>query len=192
MAEMWEIIQVELSSQNEDRFIGSLTMLEAKHGIYRDCLGFSDFSNFDGVSIAYKGRLCITFKLKQPINVDNLYDQRYFEFNRKSKQKGKIITTMYNGVIKGLRSPGRRRMDSNNENMEQDDSLKIYIKGCEFQIAEEKIKLGLSYWGDVLSEISEETFHDPHDKEGTNRTGTYSVTIRLSKPIPQWIPMGGK
>ena len=81
-AEMRELIQVELNWQNEERFVGAIPMLEANHGIYRDCLGFKDLSYFDGVSIAFKLRLCIKFKLKQPINIENLYEKRYFEFKK--------------------------------------------------------------------------------------------------------------
>ena len=43
--------------QTEDggNFTGTVTMAEAKHGIYRDCLGFVDFKNFDGVRFSYRG-----------------------------------------------------------------------------------------------------------------------------------------
>ena len=58
-------------------------VVEAKHGIYRDCLGFKDFKNFDGVRFGFKGRPLVTFKLKEAINVDTLYENRFFEFTRK-------------------------------------------------------------------------------------------------------------
>ena len=50
-----EEIEIELLSCEDEKFTGSLTMQEAKHGIYRDCLGFKDFKNFDGVRFAYNG-----------------------------------------------------------------------------------------------------------------------------------------
>ena len=50
-----EQIEIELISCEDEKFTGSLTMQEAKHGIFRDCLGFKDFKNFDGVRFAYKG-----------------------------------------------------------------------------------------------------------------------------------------
>ena len=40
-----EEIEIELLSCEGASFTGSLTMQEAKHGIYRDCLGFKDFKN---------------------------------------------------------------------------------------------------------------------------------------------------
>ena len=42
--------------------------VEAKHGIYRDCLGFKDFGKLDGVRFAYKGRVLVTFKRETAIN----------------------------------------------------------------------------------------------------------------------------
>ena len=42
---MREEIEVELKSLNGLPFTGTITLLEAKHGIFRDCLGFKDFKN---------------------------------------------------------------------------------------------------------------------------------------------------
>ena len=50
-------------------FTGSLTIQEAKHGIYRDCLGFKDFKNFDGVLFAYMGVRIVAFKLSLHTNM---------------------------------------------------------------------------------------------------------------------------
>ena len=56
-------------------------MQEAKHGIYRYCLGFKDFKNFDGVCFAYKGVRLVAFKLKEIILVDELIEIQHFEYN---------------------------------------------------------------------------------------------------------------
>ena len=56
----------------------------------------------------------------QPINIDNLYDKKYFEFKRRSKQQRKVITTIFEGKIKGLRPTGRRRTDSDTTNQVAD------------------------------------------------------------------------
>ena len=45
--EMRQEIEVELQSLDEEKFSGTLTVLEAKHGIYRDCLELASFDNFD-------------------------------------------------------------------------------------------------------------------------------------------------
>ena len=41
-----EEIEIELKTVNGAPFTGSITIVEAKHGIYRDSLGFTDFKNF--------------------------------------------------------------------------------------------------------------------------------------------------
>ena len=41
----------------------TIKMQEARHDIFRDCLGFKAFSYFDGVRFAYEG---IRIKLKVP------------------------------------------------------------------------------------------------------------------------------
>ena len=77
-------MEVEFNTINGEKFFGSITPQEAKHVVFRDCLGFGDFSNFDGARIGYKGCPVVTFKLKSPINVDELYHLQFFNFNRKS------------------------------------------------------------------------------------------------------------
>ena len=61
-------------------------MQEAKYDIYRDYLGYNDFSNFDGVILAYKG-----VKLKELINVDGLVGWKNFDYKRKMKRVEKLL-----------------------------------------------------------------------------------------------------
>ena len=49
-----EII-VEINSLDGESYTGTVTMQEAKYGIYRDGLGFKEFKNFGGVRFAFKG-----------------------------------------------------------------------------------------------------------------------------------------
>ena len=192
--EMREEIEIEIGNSNGAQFTGTITMVEAKHGMYRDCLGFRDFSNFDGVRFAYKGRPLVTFKLKEPINVDTLYENRYFEFTRKSMKKGKLETTVIECKIKGLRPPRSCPSQARVSNVrtDPDGSVKVLIKGCEYRIPEDAIKNALSHWGELTSEIQEERFQDPHDPEGANRTGNYSVQMKMTSPVPEWLPIHGK
>ena len=76
----------------------SLTMQEAKHGIFRDCLGFKDLKNFDGVRFACKGVQIVAFKFKEAINVDELIPIQHFNYKRKIKR------SMYanDGTLVGL------------------------------------------------------------------------------------------
>ena len=68
--------------------IGTVTMTEVKHGMYRerDGLGFPDFKNFDGVRFSYKGVRIITFKLKEQIDIHQLIEKQHFEFKRSFKR----------------------------------------------------------------------------------------------------------
>ena len=69
---MRQEIEIGLISLNGSKFIGTITPQEAKFTVYRDTLGFPDFSNFDGVRFAFRGILVVVFKLKTAINVDEL------------------------------------------------------------------------------------------------------------------------
>ena len=75
-----EEIEIEMRNEDNESYIGTVTMTEAKHGIYRDGLGFRDFKNFDGVRFSFKGVRTVTFKLKQQIDVDKLIEKQFFEF----------------------------------------------------------------------------------------------------------------
>jgi hypothetical protein len=46
----------------------------AKHIVFKDCLQFGDFSNFDSALIGYKRTTSVTFKLKTAVNVDELFN----------------------------------------------------------------------------------------------------------------------
>ena len=50
-----EEIEIELLSCGGKNFTGTITMQEAKHGIFRDCLRSETFKNFEGVRFAFKG-----------------------------------------------------------------------------------------------------------------------------------------
>ena len=44
-----EKIDIELRDSEDESYNGTITMQEAKYEIFRECLGFKDFNNFDGV-----------------------------------------------------------------------------------------------------------------------------------------------
>ena len=60
---MRQEIEIGLFTLNDNKFVGTITPQEAKFTIYRDCLGFVDFSNFDEVRFAFRGVPVIVFKL---------------------------------------------------------------------------------------------------------------------------------
>ena len=191
---MREEIEIELVSCEGENFTGSLTMQEAKHGIFRDCLGFRDFKNFDGVRFAYKGVRIVAFKLKEAINVDELISIKHFDYKRKIRKNNAVKDQIIKCKIKGLRSEATKQYieRKSRENLDQTDgSTLVKISGCEYKVSEERLNDVLSHWGVPSSRIMEEVFDDPYDKEGSNRTGIYTVKMILHQKIPEWLPMDG-
>ena len=190
-----EELEIELRGENGEAFTGTITMTEAKHGIYRDCLGFEDFKNFDGVRFSYKGIRLVTFKLKEQMDVDSLVERRHFDYKRPVKRNGKMEFTTIRCKIRGLRSEGLKdyleRKEMQKSKTQEDGSTQIKITGCEYKVSSQQLKEVLSHWGTVTSEPKEEVFHDPHDTDGTNRTGVYVVRMILENEIPELIPFSG-
>jgi hypothetical protein len=68
----------------------------------------------------------------------------------------------------------------------------IRIEGCDFSVNIDQLTAWLSNFGEILSPIVEDCFQDDETNEGVNALGTYSVKMKLSKEIPQLLPMYGK
>ena len=191
---MRQEIEIELLSCEDEKFTGSLTMQEAKHGIFRDCLGFKDFKNFDGVRFAFKGIRIVAFKLKEAINVDDLIELQHFDYKRKIKKNNSLQDQIIRCKIKGLRSEATKmylERKAKENLVHEDGSTLVKITGCEYKVTEERLTEVLAHWGVMGSKIMEEVFHDPHDKEGSNRTGIYTVKMNLHQKIPEWLPLDG-
>ena len=183
-------IEVEIQTKNKKRFTGSITPIEAKHLIYKG-LGFTDHSNFDGVRINFKGKLIVTFKLIRPINIDELDTVEHFEFKRISTTNGKRNEEIIGCRIRGIRY--RPLMVSSFDNVEREDGIKVVkIEGCEYRVTKDEILQWLSHYGEVTSDLEEDCFREEVVSEGNNRTGNYTVMMKLDKQIPQLLPMCGK
>ena len=66
------------------------------------------------------------------------------------------------------------------------------IEGCEWKVPEEQITAWLGHFGTMESELEEDFFVDNTETEATNRTGNYSVLMKLETNMPQLIPMNGR
>ena len=175
----------------EKKFAGSITPLEVKHGIYIDKLGFLDHSNFDGVRIGFKGKLVATIKLIQPIDIDELCSVEYFDYVRKSTYRGKQTEEVIGCKIRGLRWK-QPTTSAFQEEPKDDSKTLVKIEGCEHRISKDQILTWLSLYGSVESDLEEDCFVDTKETEATNRTGNYSVMMKLEYKIPQLIPMAGR
>jgi hypothetical protein len=184
-------IEVEILTKNDRKFTGSITPLEAKYDIYLGALGFENHDNFDGVRINYKGKLVVTFKLIEPINIDDLSSVEHFEFKRMAKVNGKDYEDVIGCKIKGIRY--RAPTVGAFEDFKPDNGEKVVkIEGCEYRVTEEEILAWLSLYGEVTSDLKEDCFRDANHKTGNNRTGNYSITMKLERDIPQLLPMCGR
>lgn len=196
-----EEIEIEFGTINGEKFHGTITHREAKHCIFKECLGFGDYSNFDGARIGYKGAPVVTFKLKMAINVDELYPKQHFEFKRKSTRQGSTHVDVIGCKIRGLRRPDSVS-DSTKKlthNASADNGTKkILIQGCEYRIPRDVLVGFLANFGELTDELTEELFEDDDggspDTElgGTNRTGNYIARLKLRRDIPEWVPILGK
>jgi hypothetical protein len=188
---MRDEIEVEILTKNNRKFTGSVTPLEAKYDIYIKALQFENHDNFDGVRINYKGKLVVTFKLIQPINIDELDAYERFEFKRSSTVNGKKVEDVIGCKIKGIRY--RQPTVSEFDNVKQDDGERLVkIEGCEYRVSEDEILAWLSLYGEVKSELREDCFRDENQSTGHNRTGNYSILVKLEREIPQLLPMQGR
>ena len=140
----------------------------------------------------------MVFKLKEAIDVDELLPLQKFEFNRRSSRQGRTHIDVIGCKIRGLRAKASVTDSYPRFNPPQYDGTRmIKIEGCEYRVPEKVLVEFLEFFGEIKSEILEDTFQDgltPPGSEncGTDRTGTYSVNIKLYRKIPQLLPIMGK
>ena len=139
-------IAVEILSKNKKKFTGTITPIEAKHAIYIKGLGFTNHDNFDGVRISWKGKLIVTFKLIQPIDIDELASVEHFDFTRVSSANGKRIEETIGCRVKGIRY--KPTTTGPFDNIKPSDGAKIVrIEGCEYRVPEDEILAWLNLYG---------------------------------------------
>ena len=184
---------VDIKLIDGEPFKGTITRTEALKNIFVRALGFSPME-FHGATPSFRGHPIVIFKTKRLFNIDErLAGKSYFDYEKKVKtESGEKIVKM-SCTIKGIR-------EEDPEKRTKSTYTWLKIEGAEYQLKEEQIKMWLSEFGFVVSDITE-------DKEDTGKqssedediyedvdinTGIYSVKINLKKQIPQLIPMHGK
>ena len=192
-------IEIALMTLNGNKFIGTITPQEAKFIIYKESLGFTDFTNFDGVRFAFMGVPVVVFKLKTAINIDELIGIQNFEFKRTSTCQGKVHHDTIGCKIKGLRDHTRCPIPPQYplQGGDLDDGTReIKIYNCEYRVQKQTLVDFLGHYGVLVSDIVEELFEDggtgETEAEGTNRTGTYVAKVQLRVDIPELVPIEGR
>ena len=96
-------IVVEVHSLNGKQYSGTVTVTETRKTIFEQMLGFRQ-DDLASLTIGFNRGRIITYKLKQQVNVDELYEWENFEIERSI---GKDVNVL-GCKIRGLRNPANR------------------------------------------------------------------------------------
>ena len=172
-------IVIECQTLNGRPFKGTITFNEAVDSMFVEIMGFS-FNDLYSVRMRYSGCPIVKFKLKNQTNVDDLRSVEFFNLERGLD----IIACKILG-IHGMQSVPHYDGSEN-------DVRWVKIEGCEYQLTEEQIRKGLEPFGELLTPIREDICEDSDSERDRVGNGTNSVKMKLSSPIPQFLPMHGR
>ena len=193
-------IVVEVNTIDGEPYRGTVTTKEAIKTIFMGMLGFSK-TDLGSLTIGYSMGRIITFKLLNQFNIDQLESIEHFDFKRESlNRSGQRIEITMGCKIRGIRKV--RVNDQNDPNSYADTGHRwLKIEGCEYRIEKKEIHEWLSQLGEVVSDITEDKVECDFDSDSeediskpqqTIGSGTYSVKMKLTSNIPQFLPMCGK
>ena len=189
-----EII-VSIDTLNDEPYKGTITVREAVKEIFIGILEF-EREALASVSIGYnKGRI-VTFKLINQFDIDLLASVEEFSFNRQGQRKdGSLFEQKMGCKIRGIRKPNPTSSTTFNDNQ----TRWVKIEGCEYRVEKEELKTWMNYLGNVISEITEDRVDLDDESSGDEETpgfsvgtGIYSVKMRLTRALPQFVPICGK
>ena len=172
-----------------------MTNQEAIKTIFIGSLGFRKEA-LGSLTIGYsKGRI-ITFKLKEQFDIDQLACIEEFSFSRTcQRQNGETVKQNLGCKIRGI----HRNRINDESSYKSDGTRWVKIEGCEYRIEKEELNNWMGQLGEVVTEITEDRINLDGDSEGedpntgyTVGNGIYSVKMRLSREIPQFVPICGK
>ena len=90
-------IVVEILIMNGKDFVGTVTPTEARRTIFEEMLGFTQ-ADLAGVTIGYNRGRTVTYKLLQQVDIDELYELEYFDFERSIGQDVNSVSCKIRGV----------------------------------------------------------------------------------------------
>jgi hypothetical protein len=190
---MRDTFLVDILKMNGEPFKGTVPRTEALKYIFVRALGFKP-DEFHGATPGFRGNPTVLFKTKEIFNIDErLAGKSFFSYQKtvRTEQGEKIIDMSCS--IRGIR--------------EQDPTMRagpsytwLKIEGAEYHLKEEQLRLWLSEYGLLVSDITEDKEEQRPDSSEDDEiyndvdlnTGIYSAKMNLIKPIPQLIPMCGK
>jgi hypothetical protein len=190
---MRDTFLVDILKMNGEPFKGTVPRTEALKHIFVRALGFKP-DEFHGATPGFRCNPTVLFKTKEIFNIDErLAGKSFFSYQKtvKTEQGEKIIDMSCS--IRGIQ--------------EQDPTTRagpsytwLKIEGAEYHLKEEQLRLWLSEYGLLVSDITEDKEEQRPDSSEDDETynnidlntGIYSAKMNLIKPIPQLIPMCGK
>ena len=96
--------------------------------------------------------------------------------------KGTLTTDKIECKVTGIKYPTRDKVQTTNVNqpdeIQQETSIKI--KGCDSHDSANKIRNCLAYYGEILSEFTENTHYDPDPEAQPVCYGTHQIKMKLS------------
>ena len=132
----------------------------------------------------------ITFKLKSEIIVEQNIKSQYFTFTRQYHSKGELKTDTIECKVIGL-DPPKSKSTATNQSIAQSNQIlpetQIKIEGCDSFENACKIKDCLSNFGEVLSEVTENTHYDTDPEAQPVGNGIYQVKMKLHRQIPDLV-----
>ena len=184
---MRDEITVEVQTINGKPFKGSLTLDEAKNGIFVRCLELNP-GLLHGLRFRYSGCPVVKYKLKEQIDIDELHRLEYFEFYRHYTTQGEQRFDTFGCKINGIRASGRDHAET-----DPDPNVRwVKIEWAEYSVQKAQILQWMNMYGEQASELTEDV-HPNSDSDGDPLgAGTYSLKMRLNKEIPQLLPMCGR
>lgn len=181
-------IVVELQTLDEKKFRGTITVKEAINKIFVEKLEFQK-KDLRSLIIGYSGGQIVTFKLFAPFNIDMLKSIEYFDLERPIIVQNEERMSVLKCKIRGI----RKERDENSEGYVDSGMRWVKVEGCEFRVDKEQIVEWLSYFGEVKSEVTEDTVPDPDSEDDMEYgNGIYSVKMKIGRDLPQFMPMFGK
>jgi hypothetical protein len=144
-----------------------------------------------GFYFAYNGCLIVTFKLKEQFNIDSIESFQEFSVERKCRVGNEEKTATLKCKNRGIRTTQNNHAENN-----QDEGFRwVKVEGCKYRLEEKQIINWLSHFGEVKSEITEDTHEgsdDLSDDLPPAGNGILSVLMKLERDMPQLIPVQGK
>ena len=191
---MRDVLTVEVQTRNRENYRGTVTYSEAKYEIFMGALDLPE-ELLHGVKIQFGSGPVISFKLTEQIDIDTLSDVEHFEFKREVDEKNEKRIEYFGCHLKGVRRNRPRAMSDIEEEQEQEERnvYDVTISGTDYSVKEEEMMEWLKVYGETFGKLSENVHREERSASAKpTGNGTYTVKMRLDRPIPQFIPMYGK